>query len=139
MVCLSGRGEGLGQDSVRVLFALEQNPTRSLHATLGGDPIFLGFQFPFTRIRIGDHFKTKLLQNGMTHRNDVQARPLVEVDNSIPATYSLYPDVLDASEIGHLINCRDEHPRRERLFISIPLPIEIGNQYDRIAIGYRRF
>jgi hypothetical protein len=70
---------------------------------------------------------------------DVQARPLVEVDNGIPATHSLYPDVLDAGEIGHLIDCRDEHPRREGLFISIALPIEIGNQYDRIAIGYRRF
>src|SRR6266508_3382223 len=44
---------------------------------------------------------------------DVQARSLVEVDNSISATHSLYPDVLNARTITVLINCRDEHPRRE--------------------------
>ena len=52
---------------------------------------------------------------------------LVEVGNGIPATHSLYPDILDAGEIRCLIICRDEHPRGEGLVISIALPIEIGN------------
>src|SRR5205823_5030692 len=48
---------------------------------------------------------------------------------------SLYPDVLDAGEIGCLINRGDKHPRGERLVVAIPLPVEVGKHHCRIVIG----
>jgi hypothetical protein len=63
----------------------------------------------------------------------------VEVDVGFAATHSLDPDILDAGLNEILILRRDEHPRRERLFISIPLPVEIGNQHNRIVISHGGF
>lgn len=70
---------------------------------------------------------------------EAEIRLRVEVDVGFAATDALYPNILGAGEIIRLILCRDEHPRRERLFISIALPIEIGNEDYRVVIGYHGF
>jgi len=65
--------------------------------------------------------------------------PLAEIGNRRTAAHALDPDVLDAWQVGGLIDRGDEHVGGERLVNPIPLPVKVSEHYNRIVIGLHRF
>src|SRR6266542_1960913 len=63
----------------------------------------------------------------------------VKVRDRRSATDSLYPDILNTGGDRIQIGFRDDHHGCKGFVISVPLPVEVGLQHNRLVSGVRCF